>query len=447
MIEPFTLTATEAITAIKAGTLKAETLIRSCCDHIRKIEPKLHAWVIYDEMRAIRRAQEIDRAIAAGTFDGSLYGVPVGIKDIYNTMDFPTQMGSPIWKGFTPNNDSRSVFYLREAGAVILGKTVTAEFAVHEPGPTVNPHNPEYMTGTSSSGSAVAVAANMVPIATGSQTAGSTIRPASYNGVYGFKATFGMVPRTGVLKTVDVLDHVTMFGRSIEDVELAFEVMRVKGIDHPLVEKFLDAPGSQKQGPWKLAFVRTHLWDQWEPYGKQAIIEYVEKLRQQGIEVEEAVLPGEFQLAHEIHRVIYNKALSYYYKEECADHADMLSPVFHDMLLDGQKITNDEYRVMCDKQIALGHLLDDFLDRYDGIITLSTAGEAKKGHDAVDTIDSCLIWTMCGVPSINLPVFTGPNRLPFGAQLVFRKYQDHSLFSCLRDLKAAGLIRDIRYAF
>ncbi|OHD82355.1 MAG: hypothetical protein A3D90_02960, partial [Sulfuricurvum sp. RIFCSPHIGHO2_02_FULL_43_9] len=375
---------------------------------------------------------------------GSLDGVPIGIKDIYNTEHFPTEMGSVIWKGFTPGNDARSVFSLKEQGAIVVGKTVTAEFAVHYPGPTVNPHDHRRTPGTSSSGSAAAVAASMVPIATGSQTAGSTIRPASYCGIYGFKPTFGLIPRTGVLKTVDTLDHVTVFARSIEDIELAFEIMRVKGPDYPFANQQVDNARKQPNMPWKIAFLKTHLWGKWEKYAQDAILDYVKKISViSGISIEETEIPPELQDAHSIHNVIYNKGLSYYYKEEYENHKDKLSEVFRKMLEDGQKMSRQQYVAALEKRHALVKILDKFLHQYDGIITLSTAGEAKIGLDSVDTIDSCLIWTLCEAPSINLPVFTGPNRMPFGAQVVFRKYNDKMLFRFLELLKAKQYIHDV----
>ncbi|MBW2030721.1 MAG: amidase [Deltaproteobacteria bacterium] len=348
-----------------------------------------------------------------------------------------------IWNGFTPGNDARCVHYLREEGGVILGKTVTAEFAVHFPGPTVNPHNYEHTPGASSSGSAAAVASCMVPLALGSQTGGSTIRPASYCGVFGFKPTFGMIPRTGVLKTVNLLDHVTVFARTLEDTQLAFECTRVKGHNFPLIDSILDNPWLQKnRPPWRIAFVRTHLWNQWTPYARRAMEAFVQRLSEcKGVLVSDAALPSEFEEAHEIHRVIYEKALSYYYATEYTNHRALLSDIFREMIERGRKISKADYVEAIGKQVYLSDKLEQFFNTYDGIVTLSTAGEAGKGLDARDTVDSCLIWTLCGAPAINVPLFKGPKKLPFGAQVIFRKYRDHSLFSFLLELKKQGLIQ------
>ena len=205
---PNELTVTEAGEKVRSGELSAVEWCESCIAQVERCEADIHAWVQFEPELALRQAREIDEKRRAGTFDDPLWGAPFGVKDVFNTAELPTCMGSPIWEGFTPGNDARVVAHLRWAGGVMFGKTVTAEFAVHHPGPTVNPHNPDYSPGTSSSGSAAAVASMMVPLALGTQTAGSTIRPASYCGVYGFKPSFGVVPRTGILKTLDTLDHV-----------------------------------------------------------------------------------------------------------------------------------------------------------------------------------------------------------------------------------------------
>jgi Asp-tRNA(Asn)/Glu-tRNA(Gln) amidotransferase A subunit family amidase len=447
--EPYKLSATEAIEKIKAGNLTSLELISSYVNHIKKTEPKIHAWAFFDENIVLKRAKEIDHKIKEGTFKGKLFGIPFGVKDIYNTIDMPTEMGSPIWKDFTPGNDSRCVFYLKYEGGIVMGKTVTAEFAVHHPGPTVNPHNPEHTPGTSSSGSAAAVATSMVPIAIGSQTAGSTIRPASYCGVYGYKPTFGLIPRTGVLKTVDVLDHVTIFSRTIEDLKLAFDNMRVMGHNFPLIQEKLEDQSKQKKSPpWKIAFIKTHLWETWEDYAKEAFINFINKLSKlEGIEIKEINLPEELKLAHETHDLIYNKALSYYYNPEYTRNRDQLSTVFKEMLEKGIKTSSETYKEYLSKQQSLIQRLDEFFEEnnIDCILTLSTAGEAQKGLHSIEKKDSCLIWTLCGVPTVNLPVFKGPNGLPFGAQAIFRKYKDYSLFNFLDFLKVKEFIQDVDY--
>ncbi len=435
------LSASEAVRQIKAGRLTAEELVQSCLNQIERLESFLKAWVHLSPEKVLETARAIDRAVQEGQSVGPLPGIPVGVKDIFNTKDMPTQMGSPIWAGFTPGNDARVVSYLRWAGAVIPGKTAMAEFAVHTPGPTVNPHHPEHTPGTSSSGSAAAVASYMVPLALGSQTAGSTIRPASYCGIYGFKPSFGLIPRTGSLKTTDTLDTIAFFARTVEDLELLFDVLRVRGANYPLCDALLDDPARKKPvgRPWRVALVKGPKWDGAEPYAQQALLDYASQIsRQEGIAVEEVGLPAEFEQGHDLHAVIYDKALSYYFKQEFRKET-LVSPIMKEMIRRGLEISLEEYRQALEGQRHLAQLLDDwFADRWDILLTLSTGGEAPRQGEA-DRPDSCLLWTLCGLPAINLPVFLGPAHLPFGAQIAARRYNDFDLLSFVQLLHERGI--------
>jgi Asp-tRNA(Asn)/Glu-tRNA(Gln) amidotransferase A subunit family amidase len=226
-LRPYEMTAVDAATALGKGQMSVRELVDSCLARIEELEPRIGAWACTDPDLARSRADELDARKKVGSGGaGPLFGLPIGVKDVFNTARFPTAMGSPIWNGFTPGNDARVVSDLELADAVIMGKTVTAEFAVHYPGKTVNPYDYERSPGTSSSGSAAAVACQMVPLALGTQTAGSTIRPASFTGIYGYKPTFGLIPRTGILKTLDTLDHVTFFARCSADLRLVMDATR-----------------------------------------------------------------------------------------------------------------------------------------------------------------------------------------------------------------------------
>jgi len=438
------LSATEAINKIKNKEISATEYNLACIKRIKEIEDVIKAWVYFDEEKALSQAKKVDDKINKNESIGKLYGMPVGVKDIFNTADMPTCMGSPIWQGFTPGNDARVVTYIRWADGVIPGKTVTAEFAVHYPGPTVNPHNYEYSPGTSSSGSAAAVASYMVPLALGTQTAGSTIRPASYCGIYGMKPSFGLIPRTGILKTLDTLDHVSFFSRSVDDLYLMFDILRVRGENYPFIQKYLDIPlekGLIKKDNWNVAFVKTPVWEYAEKYAQEAILKYVTKLSDiKNILLEEISLPEDFTEAHNTHELIYTKALSYYFKEEYENHKDKISTLFCEMVEKGRKISIDKYLEGLNKQNDLIHKLDTFFEKYDFIITLSTAGEAPKGLYTRDKKDSCLIWTLCHVPVINLPVFKSPNNLPFGAQIIARRYNDYYLLEFTKFLEREGML-------
>lgn len=438
-------TATEGIKAIKSGEITVVDLVNECCSRIESLDPSLHAWAYFDRDKAVAQAEDADAKLKQNIVTGPLYGIPVGVKDIINVTGMPCGMGSPIWDGFTPGNDARVVFKLRQAGATIAGKTVTAEFAVHTPGKTVNPHNPEFSPGTSSSGSAAAVSAAMVPIALGTQTAGSICRPASYCGVYGFKPSFGLVPRTGMLKTTDTLDQVGYFTRCVEDIELMFDIVRVQGADFPIHEAALKDSERQQpphNRPWKIGVVSDSLWVWGEAYdyAKAALSDFATKLSGVGIAVEELKLPPEFNQAHAIHESIYDKTLAYYFKEEYQKH-QLISEILNGMILKGQKISLEEYKQALERQAVLSQRLDQLLEGYDAVITLATAGSAPK-FAAPDIPDSCLVWTLCGVPVVSVPTFKGPSGLPFGLQVFARRYNDIKLISFLKYLKACGLIQD-----
>lgn len=438
------LTATAALAHLRARDFSATELVRACLDQIERLNPAVHAWVHVAPELALQQAAAADRQLAAGE-GGPLCGLPVGVKDIFNTADMPTQMGSPIWDGFTPGNDARVVHYLRMAGAVLPGKTVTAEFAVHAPGPTKNPHHPGHMPGTSSSGSAAATAAWMVPLALGTQTAGSIIRPASYCGVYGFKPSFGLLPRTGMLKTTDTLDTVGLFARAVDDLALLFEITRVHGTDYPLSHEKLNDPARRDKGPgpWRVGVLRGPKWSSAEPYAQQALQDFGKRLAGlPEIAVEEITMPPAFDRAHEIHATIYDRTLAYYFKDEFAAHT-LVSPIMYEIVQRGNAVTLDQYKTALAEQDALAGELDAFLaGRFDVIVDLSTGGEAPAGLDSTDRLDNCLIWTLGGVPALNLPVFTGPLGLPFGAQIFTRRYNDYLLLNFARHLRAHGVIGD-----
>lgn len=443
---PNELTVAEAGKAVREGRLSAAEWCQSCVGQVQRLDPSLHAWVHFDPEVALRQARALDERIALGKFEGRLWGAPVGVKDVFNTADYPTWMGSPIWEGFTPGNDSRVVAHLRWEGGVVLGKTVTAEFAVHHPGPTVNPHNSAYSPGTSSSGSGAAVAAMMVPLALGTQTAGSTIRPASYCGVHGFKPSFGVVPRTGILKTLDTLDHVSFFARSVEDLELIFESARVRGTNHPYIHERVDQWAPEKlRKPYRVALVRGPVWDSAEPYAQDALLRLAEEWSADSdVRLEEVRLPEALYGAHDLHELVYTKALSYYFQDEYDKHKDKLSDIFREMLERGRKTTPEAYWKGAERQRDLQKELEKFFGGYDFILNLSTSGEAPKGLHGRDKKDCCLIWTLCHVPAVSLPVFKSPNGLPFGAQVVARRYDDLALLWFAREMHEKGLVPDWR---
>lgn len=432
-------TATELLALLKSSATTPKEIAQSCVERIRDIDPIVNAWEYFDE--AAIEAQ-LTKIRTYNQDDYPLYGIPVGVKDIYNTFDMPTQMGSPLWHDFTPGNDARLIHYLRRAGALMLGKTVTAEFAVHYQDKTCNPHDLRRSPGTSSSGSAVAVATGMVPVALGSQTAGSISRPASYCGIYGFKPTFGVLPRIGVLKTTDSLDTLGFFARSVADLDLMFEASRVRGENYEFVHQYIDNYVSVPDKIYRIGIVKHPRWDEASPYAKEQFAQWCEKLQDSRLEIEEATLPTYCDTIHATHQSIYDRSLAYYFKDEYANH-ELMSPIFYDIIQEGLRITKEQYQEALEKQSRETREFDKWMESFDILITLATADEAPVGLTTPDIPDANLIWTYLGLPIATLPVLRGPNNLPIGVSAVSRKYNDKFLLDFLKYLVSINLLNTI----
>ncbi|MEI8283099.1 MAG: amidase, partial [Armatimonadota bacterium] len=318
--------------------------MKSLIDRIQTFDSDIHAWKYFDPALAISRAESIDTKLRAGESPGLLAGVPIGVKDVFNTYEMPTGMGSKILDGYTPGNDARVVSDIRLEGGIIFGKTVTAEFAVHHPGETLNPWDVTRSPGTSSSGSAAAVAARMVPIALGTQTGGSVLRPASYCGVIGFKPSFGLVPRTGILKTTDTLDTVGWMARAVPDVRLMLEVCRVRGPNYPISEVALsnDMTNRPVKRRWRVGLVKGPKSHLVETLAQARFDEFVAKLSSE-VDLVPIELPSAFDEAHRVHDTIYRRALSYYFKHEWNAKKQLFSNWLVEMIEGGLQISPDEY--------------------------------------------------------------------------------------------------------
>lgn len=423
------LTATQFLRLLADRRISVLEYVQACRERIEDLDPVLHAWHVFDPDMVEERARNQDAALAHGETMQPMQGVPVGVKDIFNTYDYPTGMGSPIMDGYTPGNDARVVSNVRLAHGIVMGKTVTAEFAVHSPGATRNPHDLARTPGTSSSGSAVAVAARMVPVALASQTAGSIIRPASYCGIYGFKPSFGLIPRTAMLKTTDTLDSVGFMARDLEDVRLMFEVCRVRGHNYPVSEAALNDLGRQKVSgrPWRIGVVRGPKSAFETEDARQAFHDALARLSGPDIELGEVQLAEAFNDAHEAHEQIYRRSLAYYFDIEWQSQADFFSPVMQDMIKAGQRIDSTTYLAALEKQRSISRAFDRLMQDWDLLIGLSTSGVAPVGLDAPDLPDHCLIWTMCGAPTLSMPLLSGANACPLGIQLVARRFNDYLL--------------------
>ena len=430
--------ASEAARRIREGVLTSEELVGECLERIRALEPKVQAWQFLDEEHALSQARACDERKRNGEPIGALHGVPVGIKDIIDTADMPTENGTALHKGRTPRYDATVVRVLRAAGAVILGKTVTTECAYFNPGKTRNPHNPEHTPGGSSSGSAAAVGAGMVPLALGSQTAGSVIRPAAFCGAYGFKPTHGLIARTGILTLSRTLDHVGLFARSIDDLALLLEELQGHDEADPDTRPRARIPFlsmSREEPPLEpmLAFIKTPHWERVDADAKDAFGELQEAL---GKQVEEVELFPSLTEAWEWHRTIMDAEMAANLEPLWQKGSAKLSEKLNALLARGRAARALDYQRAVRRIAPAVESLDElFMQRYDAILTPAALGTAPKGLGSTGDPVFCSIWTLLGLPAVTLPLMQGENALPLGVQLVGRKGYDARLLRTARWLE------------
>ena len=426
--DPATATATAIAAQVAADPRQASAVTEACLARIDAIEDAVQAWTFLDPDHVRRQAS----AITAGT----LAGVPVGIKDIFATSDMPTENGSHLHAGRRPEADAAVVERLRAAGAVIMGKTVTTEFATFEPGKTRNPHDPTRTPGGSSSGSAAAVAAGMVPIALGSQTNGSVIRPASYCGVYGFKPSFGLISRHGMTLQSPSCDQVGVFARSLEDTALAADVLIGHDPSDPATRPMArsdlrDGLARGRQTPPRLALIETPVWGEAEPATQAAFRTLAEKL---GIET--LALSDSFDEAVEAHRKITWAELAHHLDPEYRAGPGGLSDRLRGMIEAGQAVSAPDYLAARAAMRALQEQIASVFADYDAIVTPGATGEAAEGHGSTGSPIFCTIWTLLGTPALSLPLLTGPAGMPLGVQLVGRRGSDGALLATAAWLEA-----------
>jgi Asp-tRNA(Asn)/Glu-tRNA(Gln) amidotransferase A subunit family amidase len=432
------LSATDAARAMRDGAFSAEQLVQSCLSRVREVDGQVQAWAHLDEEHALSQARARDLDRAQGRPMGLLHGVPVGIKDIIDTCDMPTEDGTVLHAGRTPVHDAAVVARLRAAGAIIMGKTVTTECATYSPGKTRNPHNPEHTPGGSSSGSAAAVAAGMVPLALGSQTNGSVIRPAAFCGTYGFKPTHGLVPRSGIMKLSRALDHVGVFARTIEDVALVMEVLAGWDADDPDTQPRAAIPFREiaaQEPPLEplLAFVKPPVWDRADAETREAFEELCEQLETHVFEVELPPMTGE---AMEWHRIIMQAEMAANLDREFEQGADKLSESLREQLARGREVRALDYQRALARIPLLNDGFGEMFERCGAFLTPSAAGTAPKGLASTGDPSFCTLWTLCGMPALNLPLMQGENGLPIGVQLVGQRGDDARLLRTARWLAA-----------
>jgi Asp-tRNA(Asn)/Glu-tRNA(Gln) amidotransferase A subunit family amidase len=424
----------QTIAALRDGSVSALEVVDSCLARIAEVDPQIEAWAFLDPEHARSQARALDEARANGRPLGPLHGIPIGVKDIFDTGDMPTEDGTVLHAGRRPHRDCTAVALLRQAGAVIMGKTVTTELALFTPGKTRNPHDPERTPGGSSSGSAAAVASGMVPLAIGSQTNGSVIRPASFCGVVGYKPTHGLISRRGVLPISRTLDHVGVFAGSVADAALLAEVMMAYDAGDADMQPQARAELSRVAAaepplPPKLAFAKTPVWDYAEADTQEAFAELVDML---GDNIAEVELPPVFENAVDLHRTIQDAELAVNYAPEYEKGRDKLSPRLCEIIEHGQQVLAGDYIRALARIPLLNLSLDDVFNRYDAILTPAAPGEAPRDLTVTGSPVFCTAWSLLGTPAISLPLLQGANGMPIGVQLVGLRGNDGRLLRTAR---------------
>lgn len=425
---------TDAAASIRDGRIKSTELVRDCLARIDEVESDVRAWAFLDRDLAMRQAEAADLHRMQGHALGPLHGVPVGIKDIIDTGDMPTEFGSEVWAGRTPRRDAYAVERFRADGAIILGKTVTTEYAYFHPGKTRNPHDKSRTPGGSSSGSAAAVAAFMVPGSVGTQTNGSVIRPAAFCGVVGFKPTHGLIPRSGALTLSRSLDQIGVFARSVEDAALLAESL--VGFDEedpdtrPVARPpFAATAASDPPLTPRLAFVKSPVWDQADTVTRDAFAALVEAL---GDAVTEVELPQSFGRAVDFHRVVMEVEMSHNLQRDYAKFGDKLSEKLRSLIERGRTHSGVDYLSATTAAASLYLALDEVFNEYDAILTPAAPGEAPMGLESTGNPVFCTIWTYVGTPAVSLPLLQSEAGLPIGVQLVGRRRFDARLLRTAR---------------
>lgn len=408
------ISASEAARRIANGNLTSVRYTEALLFRIAEREPVVGAWIHHDPDAALAQARAADRRSPAGP----LHGVPVGLKDIIDTADMPTGYGSPIYAGHQPGHDAPSVAQLRAAGAVILGKTVTAEFATYHPGKTANPHNPAHTPGGSSSGSAAAVADFHTPLSLGTQTAGSIIRPASFNGILGYKPTFDDFDYGGLHALAPSLDTLGVFARDFEDLSLSRQVLARRSV------RAVTAPAALVP---RIGVCRTPMWPKGDADMQLAYERTVERLASAGAELVEIELPADFESLIDAQTLIFMAEGARHLDREWREQGALLSPELRELLERGRAcgeaaITEAQaLAIRCRAQLA------DLMRSVDVLLVPSSIGEAPAGLHATGDPLFSRIWTYLHVPCLTYPVGLGDHRLPLGVQVVGRHGDDDRL--------------------
>ena len=409
------INAVDALKMMKNGELTSENYVNAFLDHIKIREPDVGAWIYLDPELAIQQARQADQR-QKDNKAGILNGLPIGIKDIIDTKDMPTENGSLICKNRRPSEDAHLVKLLKEAGAVIMGKCVTTEFALSAPGKTKNPKDLECTPGGSSSGSAAAVSDNMVPLAIGSQTGGSVLRPASFTGIFGLKPSFGSISRSGMSAISQRLDHPGIYANTPDDIKLvASVILSYHKQDLDMGHNYIfESTSSVSKSP-KFAFVKGPVWN----FGEKDMQEQIEKfVTNFSMAIEEVELGHNFDEAAKCHEIIMNGSissslLSYYKKDRSKLH-----PFTINRIEAGIPVSARDYIEAIEKAKKMKKALELIFNKFDAIITPAAPGQAPRDLNNTGNAIFNGYWTMMGVPTIRLPLLKGIDSLPIGVQVI-----------------------------
>lgn len=427
------LDAREAAEKIRKGEITSEALVEACLERIAQKDGELHAFVHLDADYALEQARAADRMAVHPDALGPLHGVPVAVKDVIDARGLPGEHGSPVFKGREPMEDAGCVRQLREAGAIVIGKTVTTELASLTAGPTRNPHDPDHTPGGSSSGSAVAVATGMAPLALGTQTAGSVIRPASFCGVYGFKPTRGLISRSGVLLQSHTLDTVGVMARSLDDIALAVDCMSAQDpadeVSYPRARMSLLSLSLEARAfAPRLAFCRTPAWPFAEQVCKDAFAELVPSLGDACLEID---LPEQCAGVLDDQATIQLAENAHHYGWLYDHHRGELSEGMRGRLEQGMGISARDYQRAKLAREVHNEIFEARYDGFDAILCPASPGPAPAGIDKTGNPIFNGLWTYLGVPALTIPLFDD-NGMPFGLQLVGKRYEDGRLLRTAR---------------
>ena len=398
------ISAAQAAREIAAGRLTSETLVRACLSRITERDAHVQAWAFLDHDLAIAQARACDRSPRRGP----LHGVPIGVKDVIDTADMPTAYNSPIYANHQPRADAACVAAVRRAGAVIMGKTETTEFANNHPARTRNPHNLGHTPGGSSSGSAAAVADYMVPLAFGTQTGGSTIRPSAFCGVVGYKPTFNTINRAGLKIVAESLDTIGLHARTVEDVAL----LAAAASGRPMPEF------GRRGGAPRVGLYRTPHWDKTDEATRNLIADVADRLRRAGWSVVDADLPPQAVAVYDANSTImqYEEAASFGWEYD--NHAGLLSEDLRARIERGRATSRAQYERAIDVVLEVGAMFVDAFRSVDVLLTPSAPGEAPFGLTSTGNSLFNRNWTTLGLPCVTLPAGLGPRGLPLGVQWV-----------------------------